>query len=221
VIDDKADPAVYAARIQSTRSLWDPTFKENSWIVNDALHEPMAELRRLQKSIANHYPGTKLALAEYDFGGADHVSGAIAEADALGIFGREKVYFATNWRTMKHDDFVYAGMCAFRDFDGKGGSFGATGLGVTTDADPAQSSLYASRGQHGEWVLVAINKTDAALPISLKLKDATQFQSAAVYRITNDQAKPKAISKFAAPSPLSWDLPPMSVTTIVLEPAAK
>ncbi len=221
VIEDKADPAVYAARIQSPRSLWDPTYKENSWIVNDVLRQPMAELRRVQKSIAENYPGTKLALAEYDFGGSHHISGAIAEADALGIFGREGVYLATNWRTMKKDDFVYAGLCAYRDYDGDGGSFGATGLAVTGNADPAQSSLYASRGRRGELVLVAINKTEAALPISVKLINGPPMKSAAVYRVDGDHPTPKLVSKSAAPKPVAWELPALSVSTIVLEPAGK
>ncbi len=221
VIDEKADPAIYAARIQAPRSLWDPTYRETSWIVNDVLHEPMAELRRLRRSIDANYPGTKLALCEYDFGGAKHISGAIAEADALGIFGREGIYLATNWREMKEDNYVYAGFRAFRDYDGQGAAFGATGMAVTTTADAGVASLYASRDEHGRLVLVAINKTDAALPMAVHLKDGPAVKTAAVYRIAAGQTKPQAVSHGAAPKPLAWELPAMSISTIVLEPAGK
>ena len=43
----------------------------------------------LKAKIAAHYPGTKLSFSEYTFGGGHDISGGVAEADALGIFGRE------------------------------------------------------------------------------------------------------------------------------------
>ena len=49
---------------------------------------------RLRDKLDEHYPGTKLAFMEYSFGGGDDITGAIAEADALGIFAREGVYAA-------------------------------------------------------------------------------------------------------------------------------
>src|SRR5436190_24071586 len=107
----------------------------------------MAELRRLQATIAANYPGTKLAICEYAFGGDDHISGAIAQADALGIFGRENVYAACLWHDMNADNYVYGAFRAFRDYDGKGGSFGATGMAVNSLVDPATASLYASQNE--------------------------------------------------------------------------
>src|SRR5205814_597391 len=44
VTEEKPNAELYAARIQAPRSLWDPTYMENSWIVNDAWKKPMAEL---------------------------------------------------------------------------------------------------------------------------------------------------------------------------------
>ena len=42
-------------------------------------------------------PGTKLAITEYNWGGTESLNGALAEADVLGIFGREGVGLATMW----------------------------------------------------------------------------------------------------------------------------
>jgi hypothetical protein len=41
------------------------------------------------------YPGTRLAITEYNWGGLDGLNGALAQADVLGIFGREGLALAT------------------------------------------------------------------------------------------------------------------------------
>ena len=43
----------------------------------------------MKKWVANDYPGTKTAITEYNWGGQEHINGALAQADILGIFGRE------------------------------------------------------------------------------------------------------------------------------------
>ena len=71
-------PDVAAARVQAPRSLWDPTYIETSWITQDAGVGAIRLLPRLHEKIAAHYPGTQLAITEYNYGGGDHISGAIA-----------------------------------------------------------------------------------------------------------------------------------------------
>ena len=48
-----------------------------------------AFIPRLREIIAQNYPGTKLAITEYNFGALDDINGALAQADLLGIFGRQ------------------------------------------------------------------------------------------------------------------------------------
>ncbi|MEI8634379.1 hypothetical protein P4S72_24890 [Vibrio sp. PP-XX7] len=51
-------------RMQAPRTLWDPDYKENSWIgMYNAAELPL--IPHMQKSIDNAYPGTKLAFTEY------------------------------------------------------------------------------------------------------------------------------------------------------------
>jgi hypothetical protein len=88
VSSGSSDPEVARVRVQLPRSLYDPSYREPSWIVNDSLHEPIDLIHRLS------HP---LAITEYDYGGGEDVSGAIAEADALGALGREGVTAATFW----------------------------------------------------------------------------------------------------------------------------
>ena len=41
----------------------------------------------MQQWVDQNYPGTKLAITEYRWGALDSITGAIAQADILGIFG--------------------------------------------------------------------------------------------------------------------------------------
>jgi hypothetical protein len=219
ITDDDASPEVAAARVQSPRSLWDPSYKESSWVAN-AAGGAIRLLPRLREKIDQHYPGTKLAMTEYYYGGGDHISGAIAQADVLGILGREGAFAAALWHLGRSNDrFINAAFAMFRNYDGQQGAFGDTGLGVT-GGDPAIASLYASVDAQRRTVLVAINKTDAVLPLRVDLKEVPKFSSIAVFRLTAGESKPVAQEDQASkgPSQLSLELPPLSVSTIVLKP---
>src|SRR5206468_1137039 len=65
--DDVTDPVV-AARLQAPRSLWDAGYVESSWITSCCNLGPIDLLPRLRDKIAAHYPGTKLAFTEYNYG---------------------------------------------------------------------------------------------------------------------------------------------------------
>ena len=104
ITGDIATPAAVAARVQAPRSLWDPTYAEQSWISqwgtwvgSPGNYGPIKLLPRVQRDIDDFNPGTKIAITEYNYGGNNHISGAIAQADVLGIFGREGVFAANIW----------------------------------------------------------------------------------------------------------------------------
>ena len=131
-----------AARLQAPRTLWDASYHENSW-VGQYMGAYLPLLPRLQRSIAQRYPGTGLAISEYDFGGGATISGGIAQADVLGILGRAGVQLATRWGIAPSDVYAAAGFKLYRDYDGQGGSFGNTSVRATT-SDTARASVYAS-----------------------------------------------------------------------------
>lgn len=218
ITEDDAHPEVSAARVQAPRSLWDPAYVEASWITRDALHGPIRLLPRLREKIAARYPGTRLALTEYYYGGGGDISGALAQADALGIFGREGVFAAALWEMGRTDQrFLYAAMAMFRNYDGRGGAFGDTGLSVQTN-DVARTSVYASINAQGQVILVALNKTDKAIPVRILLKDSPATWQAEVFRLSETKPQPtrdEAISG-ELPGELPCDLPAMSVSTLRL-----
>jgi Glycoside hydrolase family 44 len=227
--------SVIEARLQAPRSLWDSTYVENSWVAKSvpgcshldvsrvlaklakavegqhvsrsdlATACPIRLLPRLKESIARYAPGTKIGVTEYYFGRGGDISGAIAQADVLGIFGREGVYAAALWPSA--GIYAYnkpAGACtgdescatlayrclfsafkAYLDYDGKGGRFGDTALAAST-SDVASTSVYASAdaADPDRMVLVAINKSDAPVSATLSIRNARAFSSAQAWRVT-------------------------------------
>src|SRR6185295_3319375 len=83
VTEADSSAAVAAARVQAPRSLWDPSYVETSWISQDAGVGAIRLLPRMREKIAAHAAGTLLAITEYNFGGGAHISGGLAQADAL------------------------------------------------------------------------------------------------------------------------------------------
>ena len=119
--------------------------------------------------VANDYPGTKLAVSEYNWGGLESINGALAQADVLGIFGREGLDLATLWSSPAIDQ---PGMFAFRmyrNYDGQGSAFGETSLQAAS-ANQDQLAIYAAERTSDEALtLMVINKTGQVLTSSLTL----------------------------------------------------
>ena len=219
VTEQNSTPPVTAVRLQIARSLWDPNYTEPSWVTKDSLHAPIRLIPRLMEKIESNYPGTKLAFTEYNYGGADDISGGVAEADVLGIFGRYGVFAAALWPSDKMP-FFGGGLQMYRDFDGNGGSFGDTSVAAAND-NVVSSSVYASLDSTdgSRMVIVAINKTDHPLPAFVSISHFLPVTNAMAYQLTAASAAPKpggAVSIEPGGQNLTYTLPPCSVTTIRL-----
>lgn len=190
ITEDSVESEVARARVQAPRSLWDSRYVEDSWITKHGTHGPIRLLPRLQEKIAKHYPGTKLAVTEYYFGAGGDISGALAQADALGIFGREGVFAAALWHLGKSDDrFIRAAFTMFRDFDGHGSQFGGTGIAATT-SDVERTSVYASLDASGRVVIMAVNKSNSPLLVDMRIKHAPASVYAETYFLMKSQPRP-------------------------------
>ncbi|HTA94456.1 MAG TPA: glycoside hydrolase family 44 protein [Polyangiaceae bacterium] len=150
VYSSNSDAATAALRLRSTRSLWDPTYKDESWINDNVQLIP-----RLKAWVARNYPGLAVSLGEYNFGAEQHISGGLAQAEALGRFGTEGLDYAYYWFVPPKNSPVYWAFRAFRNFDGKNGRFLDRSLDTKMDAEV---SLFASRDDSGKHlVLIALN----------------------------------------------------------------
>jgi hypothetical protein len=207
------------AIVQSPRSLWDPTFTENSWITNDVLGEPIQILPRLQSKINAEFPGTRISITEYENGGDNHIAGTIAQADNLGIFGSQGVYAATLW-PLNTCPYILAGFRAFRGFDGASADFGDTSLHATS-SNVQNVVVYASLDSTtpGRVVFVAINRSTASQVTAINGQSlsgtATIYQMTASSAQGQNPVKPVLIGQMAVSgTSLSITLPALSVTTI-------
>jgi len=219
-----AEAAVVAARVAAPRSLWDSTYRENSWIQQSLGNgQGINLLPRLEDKISANYPGTKLAITEYNYGGANHISGAIAQADVLGIFGREALYAATLWPLEVNNGFIYGGFDAFRNYDGANGSFGDTSVRAT-NSDVATTSVYASvdAANPARMVIVAINKTAGAKTAGIAITHTVPFHTAQIYTVsgTSPAGAPVAAAavNITQTNAFQYSMPANSVTTLVLAP---
>ncbi len=208
-----------AARVACTRSLWDPNYVEGNWITDQLGKKPIMLIPWLKAKIAAHYPGTKLSFSEYTFGGGHDISGGVAEADALGVFGREGLDMATSWNwadTAGDNSYEIAALRAFRNYDGNGAHFGDTSVhGVTTD--DARSSVYASldSGSH-LLTIVAINKTTGPLTAGIKIAGpAISGFSIRTLTSSGPTLQPSSASAtMAAANAFTYPMPAMSVSVL-------
>jgi hypothetical protein len=140
--------AMRALRLRSTRCLWDPSYRDESWI-----KEPVALIPRLRTWVETHNPGTKICIGEYSWGGDDDASGAVAQAEALGIFAREGVDYAYFWAGLGGvQRFAFQ---LYRNADGHGLGFGETYLSCRSEAPerlrrpPSRWDSHGGPGQQG------------------------------------------------------------------------
>lgn len=156
------------ARIDAVRSLYDPDYREKSWITDTgAKHFPL--LPKLKKSIDKYYPGTKIAFTEYDFGGGNDISGAVTQADFLGVLCKYQVYFASIW-AFDRADYQFAAINLFTNYDGNGSYFGDRYIESSSSDDYLLSSYAAKNNEDGKFHLILINKAiHEKTPVTVQL----------------------------------------------------
>lgn len=179
-VDSSAsDPATQQLRIRSTRSLDDPNYSDESWI-----GQPVNLIPRLKSWIAANYPGTKLAITEYRWGGEKDASGAVALAVVLGTFGRDGVDMASYWQSPPVQSPAGAAFRLYRNYDGHGAQFGDRSLPCKSGA--SQVAVFGSRHSDTGEVDVVLANEDAthAATVNLNLgldgtRSLDRFQVAA------------------------------------------
>jgi uncharacterized protein (TIGR03437 family) len=167
------DANTQALRLRSTRVFWDPTYVVTGdyWIKdveNNGAPVAPRMIPRLREMVAQNYPGTKIAITEYNWGALDNINGALAQADLLGIFGREGLDAATLWGPTKPTDPGAFAFKMYRNYDGIGGIFGETGV-LASSVDQSQLAVYAALRSDLNLTAVVINKTGNDLASTLSL----------------------------------------------------
>jgi hypothetical protein len=176
------DPALAPQQFEALREFWDPGYvNELSWTANqenrgvfwDPFHPLIPRLRAL---IQAEYPGTKLAVTEYDTGSRSHYHGALLRTVALGIFMEQGLEAANSWYETRPDKHLYWAHKLFMDYDGQGSNV----LGWSMPVSSPHPDLYAfATARQGRAHLILVNKSkEQGLQSSLELPwDAAAMRS--------------------------------------------
>jgi hypothetical protein len=163
--DDK-NPARRKALLNSTRSLWDPQYKDESWI-----NEKIQFIPRLQALAKRLRPDVKVSIGEYNFRSEYDVAGAVAQAEILGIFARTGLHAAQYWDFPRRDGTHRYAFLLFRNYDGKGASFGDEWIDNTVNSQEHVSVFAARHSKSRRVTIVLLNKhVDQKQTLKLDLK---------------------------------------------------
>jgi hypothetical protein len=209
---DDVSSAMQLRRNRSTRSLWDPSYVDESWISDRVQLVP-----RLKNWVSTSYPGTSIGITEYNWGAENHINGATAQADILGIFGREGLDMAARWATPASTTPTYKAMQMYRNYDGNKSTFGDTGVAATA-ADPDTVAAFAAqRSSDGALTVMVISKyLSGSGPATINLANFAHGGAAQVWQLTAANTITRLQDIAFSGNTFGLTLPPQSVTLFVV-----
>jgi hypothetical protein len=216
------DTARQALRLRSTRSLWDPTYVDESWISDSSWESGIVKLiPRMREWVSANYTGTKLAITEYNWGALDHINGAVTQADVLGIFGREGLDLATLWGPPTTNQPGAYAFRLYRNYDGQQHTFGDVSVRAAS-VDQGQVAIYAAqRSNDNALTIMVINKSltqTLTSPITISSTDSITHAAAYRYSAANLNAILRQADQPIVSGSFSAALPAQSVTLFVTSP---
>ena len=212
VFSPSADSWTSALRLRSTRALWDSGYKDESWIGDRVRLIP-----RLRELIEKEYPGTKLAIGEWNWGAEQDISGALAIADVLGIFGREGVDLAAYWTVPPRGSLAAAAFTLYTNVDGRGTGIGSAALPVELIVSPDDLTVYAARDEaRKEVTVVAVNKRPTNRDtVAFALEGVTPSRPARVYQLSAASPALRELPEAQIEGrQVTLDLPPHTATLV-------
>jgi hypothetical protein len=204
-------------RNRSTRSLWDSNYVDETWI-----NTQVELIPRMKNWVNTYYPGTKIAITEYNWGAEGYINGATAQADILGIFGREGLDIATRWTTPASNTPTYLAIKIFRNYDGANSTFGDMSiLSTASISADCVSSFAATRSSDGAMTIMVINKmlSDIAT-IKINLTNFNTAATGQVWQLTSATAIQHLANVSLSGKVITTDVPAQSITLFVVPSAS-
>ena len=199
-----------ALALSSTRDWWDPTYTSQAWFgtnsvtTNQPLDTKPFRIPRLRAWANAIYPGTPLSFTEWNFAPSPltdtDFSTALADVDAYGILGRERMSLASRWTAPSPTNPNYLSLKLFTSYDGAHHGFGTTSVSATHNANPSLFSTYAALNSAGTALTIMVLNKDPANSAQVQFT-TTGFTPTNVTTYTLSQSSPTAI---VASSPQSW-----------------
>jgi hypothetical protein len=212
-LSDDESPATQALRLRSLKSLYDPTYVDESWIGSMGYSGGVVRLvPRMRDWIAARFPGTRIAITEYSWGGDGGTSSTLAQAEALAIFAREGVDLATRWVVPADGSRIEDAFSLYLNYDGAGGRVqGQSVRATSTSVDPV--GAYAIVSPSNVLYLLLFNKDTTARTVSAAVGRRERHVS--LYRFTAATRLGSAGTTTPSGGVLSLTLPARSATLAV------
>ncbi|MEW5853205.1 MAG: glycoside hydrolase family 44 protein [Myxococcota bacterium] len=212
-LSDDESAAVAATRLRSIKGLYDASYVDESWI-----GQAVRLIPRMKEWIDLSCPGTRLAITEYNWGGDDGASSALAQAEVLAVFGREGVDLATRWVSPEPGTRVEDAFRLYLDYDGAGAHVtGESVRAVSSNVDDV--GAYAVREDAGQLYVLLFNKS--LQPRTAQVSVAGGITGdAALYRFDASSRLSSAGSVATQAGGLSLVLPARSATLAVVSPGS-
>jgi hypothetical protein len=199
-------------RNRSTRSLWDGSYTDETWISSNVKLIP-----RMKAWMAANFPGSPIGITEYNWGAENHINGATAQADILGIFGREGLDLATRWTTPGSGTPTFKAIQMYRNYDGQKSTFGDISVSAS-GPNPDQLAVYAAeRSSDGSLTFMAINKVlSGSTPVMLNITNFSGAGVANVWQLNTSNTITRLPDITYSGNTLSNTLPAQSITLFIL-----
>jgi hypothetical protein len=202
-------------RNRTTRSLWDTNYVDPTWINGVVKLVP-----RMKAWVAAYYPGTKIGITEYNWGAESHINGATAQADVLGIFGREGLDLATRWGTPANNTPTYKAMKMYRNYDGNKSGFGDTSVNAVSPDPDSISAFAAVRSTDNALTVMVIDKhLTATGTVTVALANALPVGVAQAWQLTSTNVITRLADFSFTSNAFTKAVPPQSITLFVLPTA--
>jgi hypothetical protein len=203
-------------RLNSVRSLWDPTYIDDSWIA-----QRIRLIPRMQELINQYYPGTKLAINEWNFGADKTLNGGLAIANTLGVFGRYDLYMAAYWRFPEANGAGFQAFKMYTNFDNQGTRFGDQAIEAKSSTPTQVTSYAAINSKTGRMQLMLINnRPDRDLTVELQLTKDLPQQDARLFELgpaTNERLVERSNVKMVG-SKISVKIPAYTAIMLDMQP---
>ncbi len=206
------EPELIEARLQSTRDLWDISASKDKRLGETWIKEEQVVIPRLQDMARRICPGLKIALDEYDWAGKDNISGAIAEAELLGIFAWSNLDIANKWGGLPGTQLL--GFKLMRNYDGNKNSFGDSFLSCGS-SNLNSLSVFASKDSRNNLVKILLINKDLRKPANVQMKiDGVDRSSAVIHTISENNLDGIEKHELAIPQGKALQIPPLSAAMI-------
>jgi len=212
---DDVSTAMQLRRNRSTRSLWDPSYVDETWISDRVQLIP-----RLKNWVNTYYPFTATGITEYNWGAENHINGATTQADIYGIFGREGLDMSARWTTPASTTPTYKAMKMYRNYDGNRSGFGDTSVAASTPNPDAVSAFAAQRSSDGALTIMVIAKVlTGTTAATVNLSNFVPGSSAQVWQLTSANNITHLADVTIGGSSFSVSVPAQSITLFVIPTA--